>query len=132
MDTTTLIIIIFACIGILNTLYLTSHAITKKPVKCIGFPDEWCKKVQTSKFSKTFGIPNAVLGLCMYVALLVLALLFNSGTVPFWPITVIVTFGFLFSLYFTAIQAFVLKAFCTWCVISALEFITLFIVVMLR
>ncbi len=119
------IILLLAGIGILNTLYLTYHAINKTHVKCIGFPPEWCRKVQASKYSKTLGIPNPYLGLLMYVAIVVLAILFLNGIVSFWPITVIVLFGFAFSLYFIIIQAFVIKAFCTWCVLSAIDFLLL-------
>lgn len=79
-----------------------------------------------------FGIPNSVLGFCMYVVILVLAYLFSAALIPFWPILAVVTFGFLFSLYFTYIQAFVLKAFCTWCVVSALNFMVMVIAVWAR
>ena len=40
-------------------------------------------------------------------------------------------FGFIFSLYFTYVQAFVLRAFCTWCVISALNFTLMMLAVYL-
>lgn len=119
------IIYIFSILGILDTVYLSYHAFTKTPVKCLFFPDEWCAKVQFSKFSKIFGIPNPFLGLLMYVAILILASLFAAGSVPFLWLQLIIGFGFLFSLYFTIIQAFVLKAWCTWCVVSAINFLAL-------
>ncbi len=109
-------------IGILNTLYLSYHAFTKTDVACIGFPKEWCRKVQHSPHSKTFGIPNAYAGLAMYVAIFVLTLLYSAGSIPLWPISIVITIGFLFSMYFTYVQAAILKAFCTWCVISAVDF----------
>ena len=127
MPTYATLILIFSGIGVLDTLYLSYHAFTKTPVVCYFFPDEWCKKVQYSPQSKTFGIPNAFAGLAMYVTILALLLLFLRGVIPFWPITAIVTFGFLFSLYFTYVQAFVLKAFCTWCVLSVINFLVLFL-----
>ena len=40
----------------------------------------------------------------------------------------IIVIGFLFSAYFTYIQGAVLKAYCTWCVLSAIEFLLLFLV----
>lgn len=126
MDSTILIIVILGVLGTFNTLYLSSHVFTKKPVKCIFFPPEWCAKVQYSKYSRTLGIPNAFAGLGMYLAILALAFFYNAGTIPFWPLIAIISFGFAFSLYFTLIQGFVLKAFCTWCVVSAIEFFLLF------
>ena len=123
------IILVLSCLGIFNTLYLSAHVFSKKPVKCIFFPPEWCEKVQYSKFSRTLGVPNAFAGLGMYVAILVLTVLFGIGSIPFTPIFWIVVAGFAFSLYFTFIQAFVLRAFCTWCVVSAIEFTLLFLTV---
>ncbi|PIW37284.1 MAG: hypothetical protein COW24_01115 [Candidatus Kerfeldbacteria bacterium CG15_BIG_FIL_POST_REV_8_21_14_020_45_12] len=119
-------IFILAGIGVINTLYLSYHAITKTPVACIGFPPEWCLKVQQSPQSKTLGIPNSYLGLLMYIAVLVLTWLYVSEVLAFWPAAVVISAGFLFSMYFTGVQAFILKAYCTWCVISAIDFILLF------
>lgn len=126
-----ILIFVFSGIGILDTMYLSYHAIKKTDVACWFFPKEWCMKVQYSPQSKTFGIPNAFAGFAMYAAIILFAILFLNGLAPFWPITAIVTIGFLFSLYFTFVQAFVLRAFCTWCVVSAINFIVLFISVYL-
>lgn len=131
MGTHLIIILVFAVIGMINTSYLVAHVISKKPVTCLFFPPAWCQKVQFSKYSRTLGIPNPVTGLGFYIAIFILTLLFIQGVVAFWPIGIIITIGFLFSLYFTIIQAFVLRAFCTWCVVSAIDFLVLFIVVML-
>lgn len=120
-----------SAVGVLNTLYLSYHVITKTDVKCLFFPPEWCQKVQYSPYSRTFGIPNPFLGLLMYVALLVLTLLFGNGVVPIWTIATIIAIGFLFSTYFTYIQSRVLHAFCTWCVVSALVFDALFVLMVL-
>lgn len=123
------LIFIFAGIGLLDTLYLSYHSMTKTPVKCLFFPDEWCKKVQMSPQSRLFGFPNSYAGLAMYVVILVGTWLFIQGMIPFWPVTAVVVIGFLFSLYFTYVQALVLRAFCTWCVVSTINFIVLFIAV---
>ncbi len=123
------LIFIFSVLGLVDTIYLSYHAITKTDVHCLFFPVEWCKKVQYSSYSKTFGIPNPYLGLMMYLAIIFFSILFTNGLAPFWFVTTIVTVGFLFSAYFTYIQAFVLKAFCTWCVVSAINFLIMFIAV---
>ncbi|MEK9173413.1 MAG: vitamin K epoxide reductase family protein [Patescibacteria group bacterium] len=123
METNILLIVFLSLIGVINTSYLSYHAYKKTPVKCLFFPPEWCLKVQQSKFSRTLGVPNAYAGLGMYLALLILSLMFVSGAITdFTPISGIIWIGFLFSMYFTFIQAFVLRAFCTWCVVSAIEF----------
>ncbi|PIR87554.1 MAG: hypothetical protein COU10_04070 [Candidatus Harrisonbacteria bacterium CG10_big_fil_rev_8_21_14_0_10_45_28] len=126
MTTPLWLILILSFLGIVNTAHLAKHSISKTDVECIGFPKAWCHKVQYSKFSKTLGIPNPHLGLIMYVAIFVLALLFVFGLAPYAytmiPVALLIIIGFLFSLYFTIIQAFILHAFCTWCIISAVEF----------
>lgn len=132
MELSLLLIVILASIGIANTLYLSWHAITKTDVKCVFFPPEWCQKVQHSPQSRTLGIPNPFLGLGMYVGLLVLTILFDQNVVPFWPIAAIIVAGFLFSAYFTYIQGKILKAWCTWCVLSAVDFSLLLLVLVFR
>lgn len=130
METPILLILILSIVGIINTGYLSYHAYKKTLVKCLFFPPEWCQKVQQSKFSRTLGFPNAYAGLIMYFAIFILSLLFASGTLlSFTPISIIIWIGFLFSMYFTFIQAFVLRAFCTWCVLSAIEFTLLLILI---
>jgi uncharacterized membrane protein len=120
----TIITILYVCgiIGVIDTLYLIYNKVKGTEVACLFFPKEWCYKVQHSPQSKTFGIPNSYLGFIMYVLILVMTYMFAGGNLPFWPIQAIVTFGFLFSMYFVYIQAFVLRAFCTWCVVSAINF----------
>lgn len=126
-----IIILILSGIGMLNTLYLSAHFFSKKPVKCIFFPPEWCQKVQFSKYSKTLGIPNAFTGFGMYAAIAVLTILFWQGTISFLPISILIVVGFLFSSYFLYIQGAVLKAYCTWCVLSAIDFILLLLAIIL-
>ena len=132
MTSTILITLILASIGILDTLYLSYHTVKKTLVKCLFFPEEWCRKVQKSKYSKMMGIPNSFLGLGMYLLMLVLALLFHYGLIAiFAPVLVLIGFGFLFSMYFLYVQAFILRAFCTWCVVSAVNFTLLVLLVLL-
>ncbi len=119
-------IYILGLIGVLNTLYLSYHAITKTPVWCLFFPEEWCQKVQHSSWSKTLGIPNPYLGFGIYVLLIVLTYLYSQGQLGFAPLQWLVYIGFAFSMYFLFIQMFVLRAFCTWCVLSAVDFTLLF------
>lgn len=126
-----IILYIFSIIGILDTLYLIYHKLKGTNVACPFFPKEWCMVVQHSPRSKMFGIPNSVLGLLMYILIFVLNMLYIGGSVAFWPIQAIVTFGFLFSIYFTYVQAFILRAFCTWCVISAINFVVMALAVWL-
>ena len=83
-----------------------------------------CHTVQSSKYAELQGVPVALLGLAMYVALLGLSLARSV-----WPgltqrLTIasfaIAFAGFLFSAYLTAIELWVIDAICQWCVVSAL------------
>lgn len=121
MQSTLNIIKVFAAIGVLDTLYLIYHKVKGTDVACIGFPKEWCRRVQYSKQSSTFGIPNSVAGFVMYALILLLAVL-AGPTLPAWPLQFLVLFGFAFSLYFMFVQIVVLRALCTWCVISFINF----------
>lgn len=123
--------VLYVCglVGVADTLYLIYHKLRGTDVACPFFPKEWCRTVQHSPYSKTMGIPNSVAGFGMYVAILLLTWFYAGGSIPFWPLQAIVTFGFVFSMYFTWIQASVLRAFCTWCVVSAINFTVMFLVV---
>ncbi len=123
------ILYVFGVVGVLDTLYLIYHKLKGTDVACLFFPPEWCYKVQHSPQSKTLGIPNSYAGFAMYVAILTLTYLYAGGSLAIWPIQAIVTFGFLFSMYFLYVQAFVLRAFCTWCVVSAINFTIMFLAV---
>jgi len=126
MDSKT-IIYIFSVVGILDTSYLIYHKIKGTDVACLFFPNAWCRKVQYSKQSKTFGIPNSYLGFLMYWVILISTYLAAQGRLNFDWVKAIITFGFLFSMYFTFVQAFILRAFCTWCVVSAVNFTIMFL-----
>lgn len=89
-----------------------------------------CSLVQNSVYAAIAGFPVAYLGLIGYLAILAALLLENRipllaqrGNLPVFGMTVI---GFLFSVYFTFIEAFVLHAWCQWCVISAIVMTVLF------
>lgn len=118
---TTLIINICAVIGLVDTLYLMYHKVRGTDVACIGFPRAWCRRVQYSPQSSTFGIPNSVAGFVIYAFIFLLTTTAGPG-IPAWPLQALVLVGFAFSLYFMYVQVAVLRALCTWCVISFLNF----------
>ena len=128
------IILILSFTGIVNTAHLSKHSVTRNDVECPGFPKKWCRKVQYSKYSKTLGIPNSYLGLAIYTAIFLLTFGYMLGVFPYAysliPVAILIIAGFLFSAYFTLMQAFILRAFCTWCVLSAVEFFLLAVTIL--
>jgi uncharacterized membrane protein len=83
-----------------------------------------CHTVQKSPYAKLEGIPVAVLGLGMFVALTVLFLL--RWMRPAWAETItLATFGLalagaVFTGYLTYLELFVIDAICQWCVLTAI------------
>ncbi len=79
-----------------------------------------CADVVNSRYSKTFGMSNELLGMAYYTALLagpVLVGLYPSVLGTWLPFAVHAAMAgaFLMSLYLTFIQLFVLRQICTWC-----------------
>lgn len=79
-----------------------------------------CATVNSSAFSEVLGVPVALLGTVMYASLAVVLLV--EWRRPGTPLSM---FGFslalagaLFSLYLTGLEAFVIGAYCIWCLTS--------------
>jgi uncharacterized membrane protein len=96
-----------------------------------------CETVLYSKYNKMFGFPNENLGMLYYFLLAVSVIIFLLGIESFGFISITVTLlsfavlAFLFSLYLTYIQFFVLKATCDYCLSSALVNLLILIVELL-
>src|SRR3989344_2423105 len=123
MDSVWHIILIFAAFGGFLLAFYIRH---KKQAheKMVCPLDSDCDAVIYSEYSKFFGIPVEILGLFYYGLIAVSYALFLVFPVFASPLVVFSVFAFttaafLFSLYLTFIQAFALKQWCTWCLISA-------------
>jgi len=116
-------IVLLALVGLLVATYLWLYKMGVLGELQCGTGD--CEYVQTSRYAEVFGIPVAFYGVVGYVAL------FATGLVGLQPrfatdrrvaagLAALATVGFAFTLYLTAIELFVLRAICRWCVGSAL------------
>ena len=116
------LIFTLAAIGVAETRYLITKRLTgNKPVCFIGAD---CGKVLESKYNKILGIHNDLLGLVFYLVIGFL-LAFLVLEIPLMlPLNLILLLlliaGSLMSVYFTFLQALVIKTWCFWCVGSAL------------
>lgn len=111
-----------AAIGLSEAAYLIRKRIaSERPVCPIG---ENCVTVLSSSWSKIFIIPNDILGFLFYVAVLLLSAFLVIGVEPisFWHLTlkISVAFGSVFSAFLFYLQWRVIKAWCFWCVMSAI------------
>ncbi len=131
-----IIFIVIGLIGVANGIYLTVLKLTNNSSMCIkGLGDCWT--VNTSKYSEIFGFPIAILGTLAYLALLVLVLLENKGG-RFWETNAIYFFfgftliGALYSAYLTYLEADIIRAWCPFCVASAIGMWVLLITTIIR
>lgn len=115
--------VIFAAFGgFLLAFYIRHKKGTHEKMICPLHSD--CEVVIWSEYSRFFGIPVEILGLFYYGAIAVFygaLLLFPALASSFvtFIVVALTTAAFLFSLYLTFIQAFALKQWCTWCLMSA-------------
>lgn len=111
-------------IGLANASYLLYKKVKNERLTCLIGED--CDIVTKSKYGYLFGIPNEVIGIGFYVLVLVLLFLFFLGvsSILGFPIgALLLTLAIpasLASLYLLGIQAFVLKKWCDYCVLSVL------------
>lgn len=110
-----------AAIGISETVYLIQKRLQhSKPVCFIG---ESCTLVLYSKWNKTLGVHNDILGLLFYIGLSIITafLVIEIGPLPLLdPIARYMIFsGAALSLYFIFLQWKVIKVWCFWCLMSS-------------
>jgi uncharacterized membrane protein len=114
-----------ACLlGLIASVYILRKKSAKKKLVCPLRAD--CEKVIHSTHSTTLGISNEVLGIGYYliVAALYASTLMAPSILPpglaQYLLIILSICGGLFSLYLVALQALVIRAWCSWCMLSAL------------
>lgn len=115
-------ITLLALSGALISLYLTLHRLGVLGALLCGTGS--CEVVQTSKFAVFMGVPVPYWGLAGYTTLTTLAL---AGLQPRYinsrplrlALIVLAVGAFAFSIYLSALEAWVIHAWCRWCIASA-------------
>ena len=126
-------LIILSIIGFAASFYIYYSKKYNKPMHCIIGQD--CDVVVKSKYGKTFGVENTVPGMMYYGIILIygLGLLLNQnvfkGETIYYSIVGIGVASVLFSIYLTVVQAFVLKKWCEYCVVSSIASILILVLV---
>lgn len=105
-------------VGFVDAVYLTMKRLVGSPITCFAFSG--CDTVAQSKFSVLLGIPLSLLGALFYAATIVLLTYYLQKRTKrgLQQVVWIAVFGGLFSIYLFILQAFVIKAWCFYCVIS--------------
>jgi uncharacterized membrane protein len=117
-----MVIAVLALAGVFVSAYLTLYKLGYiGQLSCsIGS----CETVQLSKWAKFLGLPVAAWGVAYYVAVLATAI---AGTLPSFTesrrlsavLLVEAVVGFIFTAYLTSLEAFVIHAYCIYCLSSA-------------
>ena len=123
-------IALLALLGLAVSTYLTMYKFGYLGViQCtIG----GCEKVQTSRFSYFLGQPVSLWGMGAYITLIVVAILglqprFARERWVALALFGVSAVGVAFSGYLTYLEAFVIHAWCQWCVISAILITIIFL-----
>jgi uncharacterized membrane protein len=114
-----------AIIGLVDALYLSITHYTNNLVPC-NFT-HGCETVLKSSYSEIFGVPVAALGVIFYLVVLSTSIFFVQHKMFHWWLSIWGLLGFVSTLYFLYLQAFVLHSFCQYCLLSAITSTVIFV-----
>jgi len=110
-------------VGLFDSIYLMwEYTSPAHPMVCMG---GGCDVVRASSYSHIVGLPVPVFGMFMYAFVALLIFLYpllptSAARVAQTGVLFITGAAFVFSAYLTGLEAFVIHAWCMWCVLSAL------------
>ena len=109
---------VISLIGLADAIYLSVHALTGETLVCGGSPD--CFRVLGSSYARIGGIPIALFGALAYFTAFSFATFAAFGYSRARTLfSVMVGLMFAVTLWLLAVQAFILHAFCRFCLLSA-------------
>ena len=109
---------VVSLLGLADAIYLTIEHLTGQSVRCTIVAG--CSEVLSSQYAVVAGVPLAMIGAAAYFSVFSLATLaafgYRMAAVLLTPLVVLM---FLVSLWLIYLQAFVIHAFCQFCLFSA-------------
>ncbi len=124
-----LVAALVSLVGLGDAIYLTIQDLTGASLRCTIIAG--CSEVLSSKYAHVGSIPLASVGAAAYFAVFSLAILTAFGYGFARPLlTLIVGLMFLTSVWLLYLQAFVIRHFCQYCLLSAAVATVLLIVVL--
>lgn len=117
-------------VGLFVSIYLLITYVTGKPIVC--GTNAGCELVRASKWATTSGIPRPAFGILFYLSIILL-LAFHAYAPTLRPrffrvcLLAVTTIGFIESAFLTLVQWFDLRAFCLWCLLSAVAATVIFV-----
>ena len=131
---TSFFLILLAAVGLIDSGYIFYKKLRNEKLICFIGKD--CNKVIKSKYSSVFGIPNEVLGVLFYVGVFGFFFISWLGIEYFLDIQLLLIFrvaaflAFLSSVFLTAVQIFILKEWCEYCLLTAFVNVGIFVFVL--
>jgi uncharacterized membrane protein len=123
---------VFVLLGMLIAFYILLYDLGRSSLVC---PISGCDVVQASSYSRWFGLPVAGFGFAYFLGLFALSMhgIFSNVLLGFRVLGLLRfagMIGLLFYAYFTYLEAFVIHAWCFWCVTSSLMLLGFFVCTM--
>ena len=120
------VIFILSIIGVIIAIYVFQSFVRQTSIVCVN---SGCETVRKSPYSYIFGFPVPGVGLVGYSFLAILAFLrtMSADKRLLYGMLGISTFGVMFVGWFTFTEIFIIKAICTWCAISAVNMLVIFL-----
>lgn len=118
---------VVAFLGFLDSMYLTANKYFGVPIKCNV--THQCDTVLTSSYSEIANVPVVLAGVLFYLTVLFGAYFYleTKNRLALTAVALLPFGGFLFSIWLTIVQAFILEAWCQYCLLSAASSTLLFI-----
>lgn len=125
------VLLILSAVGLVLSAYLAYLHFTEAQAAFCAAGSE-CDAVRQSGFSTMMGIPVAVFGIFGYALIIVFTLISISKRQRWLYLYVFALSGITFSAYLTYVELFVIKAICTYCIVSALIITAIFLMLLFR
>ena len=128
-------LMVLSAIGFIVSFYIFYSKKYGNQLHCIIGQD--CDTVVNSKYGKTFGIENTIPGMIYYAIVFIYGIVILSNgnifkeNIIYYSLVGASIASVLFSVYLTSVQAFVLKKWCEYCIISSIASLLILLVLIL-
>ena len=124
----------FSVVDLLVSIYMTIYKLSSNDAMCLG--SGGCSQVNASVYADINGFPVAAIGVIGFLSLIGVMLL-ERGSDFFADNGPLLEFGmsllgFLYSIYLTYLEAYVIRYWCPFCVTSAIAITLVFILSTIR
>ena len=130
-----LYLIFLSLVGFAVSFYIYYSKKYDKPMYCPIGKD--CDEVVKSAYGKTFGIGNTVPGMLYYFLIFVCGIsivlnqnIFKYNIIYYFIVSASIV-SVLFSIYLILVQAFVLKKWCEYCIVSSIASVLILLILVI-